>query len=139
MTTDQDRQARVQQAIDIKTKPPGSLGRIEELALQMALAQDVDDPKADPARLLLFAGDHGLVEEGVSAWPSEVTTQMVLNFLSGGAAANVFARSNDVNITVVDAGVIGDLPDYPDLVKAEIRKGTRNALRTIPTPTSTSA
>lgn len=129
MIIDQDRQARVQQAIDMKTKPPGSLGRIEELALQMALAQGVDDPKADPARLLLFAGDHGLVEEGVSAWPSEVTTQMVLNFLSGGAAANVFARSNGVNITVVDAGVIGDLPDHPDLVKANIRKGTRNALK----------
>ncbi len=119
----------IQQQIDIKTKPPGSLGRIEELALQMAIAQESDSPLADPARLLLFAGDHGLVEEGVSAWPSEVTAQMVLNFLSGGAAANVFARSNNVEITVVDAGVVGDLPDHPDLVRANIRKGTRNALK----------
>ena len=117
----------IQQRIDIKTKPPGSLGRIEEIALQMAIAQESDNPQADPARLLLFAGDHGLVEEGVSAWPSEVTAQMVMNFLSGGAAANVFARSNNVEISVVDAGVIGDLPDHPDLVRANIRKGTRNA------------
>lgn len=127
--TDKQRQERVRQAIDMKTKPPGSLGRIEALALQMALAQKTDNPLADPARLLLFAGDHGLVEEGVSAWPSEVTGQMVLNFLSGGAAANVFARANGIDISVVDAGVMADLPDHPDLFRANIRKGTRNALK----------
>ena len=120
---------QVQQAIDIKTKPPGSLGRIEQLALQMAVAQKSPEPKADPACLLLFAGDHGLVEEGVSAWPSEVTAQMVLNFLAGGAAANVFAKSSGLDICVVDAGVIGELPDHPDLVRANIRKGTRNAAK----------
>ncbi len=120
---------KVQQAIDIKTKPPGSLGRIEDLALQMALAQNTDAPQADPACLLLFAGDHGLVEEGVSAWPSEVTAQMVMNFLAGGAAANVFARSNGIEINVVDAGVVGELPDTPGLIRACIRKGTRNALK----------
>ncbi|MEM7745385.1 MAG: nicotinate-nucleotide--dimethylbenzimidazole phosphoribosyltransferase [Pseudomonadota bacterium] len=119
--------ARVQAAIDAKTKPPGSLGRIERLALQMALAQGTEAPSADPAHLLIFAGDHGLVEEGVSAWPQEVTGQMVQNFLSGGAAANVFARSNRVDLTVVDAGVASDLPDHPDLLRANIRKGTRNA------------
>ncbi|MGI9350003.1 MAG: nicotinate-nucleotide--dimethylbenzimidazole phosphoribosyltransferase [Rhizobiaceae bacterium] len=124
---DPDLSARVQKAIDSKTKPPGSLGRLEDLAHAMALAQDTETPRADPARLLLFAGDHGLVEEGVSAWPSEVTAQMVLNFLSGGAAANVFARANGAEITVVDAGVIGDLPDHQDLVRANIRKGTRNS------------
>ena len=95
----------------------------------MAVAQQTDAPSADPACLLLFAGDHGLVEEGVSAWPSEVTAQMVLNFLSGGAAANVFSRTNGLDIQVVDAGVIGDLPDHPDLLRADIRKGTRNALK----------
>jgi len=121
--------SRVQAAIDIKTKPPGSLGEIEALALQMAVAQKSETPQADPACLLLFAGDHGLVEEGVSAWPSEVTAQMVLNFLSGGAAANVFARSNGIDIKVVDAGVSGDLPDHPELIRANIRKGTRNALK----------
>ncbi len=122
----------VRHAIDIKTKPPGSLGRIEALALQMAGAQNTTSPAADPARLLLFAGDHGMVAEGVSAWPSEVTTQMVANFLTGGAAANVFARTNEIAITIVDAGIAGDLPDtlagHPDLVCAGIRKGTRNAL-----------
>lgn len=126
---DPDRRERVLRAIDSKTKPPGSLGRIEELALQMAIAQQTDSPTADPAKLLLFAGDHGLVEEGVSAWPSEVTAQMVVNFLAGGAAANVFARANGVEISVVDAGVIGELPDDPRLVRANIRKGTRNALK----------
>lgn len=118
----------VQAAIDIKTKPPGSLGRIEDLALQMAGAQNTSEPSADPARLFIFAGDHGLTAEGVSAWPSEVTTQMVLNFLKGGAAANVFARTNNVDLTIVDAGVIGDLPNHQNLLKADIRKGTRNAM-----------
>ncbi len=113
--------------IDNKTKPPGSLGAIETLALQLALAQNRPDPVADPARLLLFAADHGLVAEGVSAWPQEVTTQMVLNFLAGGAAANVFARLNNCAITIVDAGIAGELPDHAGLVRANIRKGTRNA------------
>jgi len=124
-----DLKSRVQAAIDIKTKPPGSLGEIEALAVQMAVAQKTESPQADPGCLLLFAGDHGLVEEGVSAWPSEVTAQMVLNFLAGGAAANVFARSNGIDIKVVDAGVSGNLPDHPELIRANIRKGTRNALK----------
>jgi nicotinate-nucleotide--dimethylbenzimidazole phosphoribosyltransferase len=120
--------ARVQAEIDFKTKPQGSLGRIEQLALQFAEIQDTEKPQPSPARLLLFAGDHGMVAEGVSAWPSEVTTQMVLNFLAGGAAANVFARSNGLSISVVDAGIAGDLPDAPGLLRANIRKGTRNAM-----------
>lgn len=118
---------RVQAAIDGKTKPPGSLGQVERLALQLALTQGTDAPVADPAHLIIFAGDHGLVAEGVSAWPQEVTAQMVLNFLGGGAAANVFARTNDVRLTVADAGVAGDLPDASELRRAGIRKGTRNA------------
>ena len=121
--------SKIQSAIDAKTKPPGSLGRIEELALTIANCQNTLEPDVDQAHLFIFAGDHGLTEEGISAWPSEVTTQMVLNFLSGGAAANVFARHNGVEITVVDSGVIGDLPDHPDLERANIRKGTRNALK----------
>ena len=126
---DETRRAGIQKIIDNKTKPPGSLGRIEQLAHAIALCQQTETPSADPARLFIFAGDHGLTEEGVSAWPSEVTTQMVLNFLSGGAAANVFARTNGIEITVTDAGIIGDLPDHPDLVRAGIRKGTANAAR----------
>ena len=117
----------VQRAIDAKTKPPGSLGRIEALALQMALAQGTEAPMADPARLYIFAGDHGIVAEGVSAWPQEVTGQMVLNFLAGGAASTVFARANGVEVAVVDAGVAADLADAPGLIRAGIRRGTRNA------------
>jgi nicotinate-nucleotide--dimethylbenzimidazole phosphoribosyltransferase len=117
----------VQAAIDFKTKPPGSLGRIEALALQMALAQGTPAPVADPARLFIFAGDHGIVAEGVSAWPQEVTAQMVLNFLAGGAASTVFARANGAEVTVVDAGVATALADAPGLVRAGIRNGTRNA------------
>lgn len=120
--------AAVQAAIDIKTKPPGSLGRIEKLALQIAGAQQTLKPSAGPARLLLFAGDHGMVAEGVSAWPSEVTAQMVANFLAGGAAANVFARANGIDITIIDAGVASDMADSPALVRANIAKGTRNAM-----------
>lgn len=121
--------AQVKAEIDRKTKPQGSLGRIEKLALQLACAQRSMKPVADPARLLLFAGDHGMVAEGVSAWPSEVTTLMVANFLSGGAAANVFARTNGLDITIVDAGIAGEIADHPALLRAGIRRGTRNAVR----------
>jgi nicotinate-nucleotide--dimethylbenzimidazole phosphoribosyltransferase len=82
---------------------------------------------ADPARLFIFAGDHGIVAEGVSAWPQEVTAQMVLNFLAGGAASTVFARTNGAEVTVVDAGIATELADAPGLERAGIRKGTRNA------------
>jgi nicotinate-nucleotide--dimethylbenzimidazole phosphoribosyltransferase len=117
-----------QAAIDIKTKPAGSLGRIETLARQISGVQNSLTPRVDPALLLLFAADHGLVEEGISAWPSEVTTQMVANFLRGGAAANVFARANKVDISIIDAGIIGELPDHPSLIRANIKKGTANAM-----------
>lgn len=120
--------ARVQAEIDIKTKPPGSLGRIEALAHQMALAQNTVEPSADPAHLIIFAGDHGMVQAGVSAWPSEVTAQMVLNFLAGGAAANAFADASDARLWVADAGVMADLPNHPQLHRADIRRGTRNAI-----------
>lgn len=126
---DKDLSKRVRLEIDSKTKPPGSLGRIEALALQMAVAQNTLKPSADPAQLLLCAGDHGLVEEGVSAWPQDVTGQMVLNFLAGGAAANAFAEACCAKITVVDAGLANPLAHHPDLVCAGIRNGTRNAAR----------
>ncbi len=119
----------VQMAIDAKTKPPGSLGRIEALARQMAVAQGTERPAAEPARLFIFAGDHGLVAEGVSAWPQEVTAQMVRNFLAGGAASTVFARVSGADVTVVDAGVAVEIGDAPGLVRAGIRRGTRNAVR----------
>ena len=117
---------RMRAAIDAKTKPVGSLGRIEELALKTAVSQGTERPET-AACLLLFAGDHGLTAEGVSAWPAEVTAQMVGNFLAGGAAANVFARAAGARVIVADAGIAADLPDHPDLRRAGIRRGTRNA------------
>lgn len=114
-------------AIDGKTKPLGALGRIEELAAQIARMQRSLMPRADRCRLTIFAADHGIASEGVSAFPSEVTRQMVMNFLSGGAAANVFARSVGADIVVVDAGVAGEPLSHPDLISARIGAGTANS------------
>ena len=113
-------------AIDAKTKPPGSLGRVEALAARIARVQGTLTPCLRRCRLTLFAGDHGVASEGVSAYPQAVTRQMVANFLAGGAAANVFARANGVEIAVVDAGVAGDPLDAPGLVSRRIAPGTRN-------------
>ena len=113
-------------AIDAKTKPPGSLGRVEALAARIARIQGTLTPRLRRCRLTLFAGDHGVASEGVSAYPQAVTRQMVANFLAGGAAANVFARANGVEIAVVDAGVAGAPFDAPGLVSRRIAPGTRN-------------
>ena len=113
-------------AIDTKTKPPGSLGRVEALAARIARIQGTVTPRLRRCRLTLFAADHGVASEGVSAYPQAVTRQMVANFLAGGAAANVFARANGVEISVVDAGVAGDPLDAPGLVPRRIAPGTRN-------------
>lgn len=121
--------ARVQAALDAKTKPPGSLGRIEALAVALGAAQARADPVAEPAHLLIFAGDHGIVAEGVSAWPQAVTGQMVANFASGGAAANVLARAGGVRLSVYDAGIAEPVPGLDAVACAGIRRGTRNAAR----------
>ena len=113
-------------AIDAKTKPPGSLGRVEALAARIARIQGTLTPRLCRCRLTLFAGDHGVASGGVSAYPQAVTRQMVANFLAGGAAANVFARANGVEIAVVDAGIAGDPLDAPGLVSLRIAPGTRN-------------
>ena len=113
-------------AIDAKTKPPGSLGRVEALAARIARVQGTVTPRLRRCRLTLFAGDHGIASEGVSAYPQAVTRQMVANFLAEGAAANVFARANGAEIAVVDAGVAGDPLDAPGLVSRRIAPGTRN-------------
>lgn len=118
---------QVRARIDAKTKPPGSLGRIEALAVAMALAQHREAPRVERPRLLLFAGDHGLVAEGVSAWPQTVTAQMVVNFLAGGAAANAFAQACDAELAVIDAGVAVELPAHRGLIAAAVARGTRNA------------
>ncbi len=121
-----DLRERLQKKIDGKTKPPGSLGRLEELAFQIGLLQQTTEPCITSPLCLVFAADHGITEEGVSAFPSEVTRQMVLNFLSGGAAINVFARQNGLHFRVVDAGVRGDLDPHDRLVVRKMAHGTAN-------------
>ena len=116
----------IRQAIDSKTKPLGALGVVETLAAQIARIQGTLTPSLHRCRLTLFAGDHGIAHESVSAYPQTVTRQMVANFLAGGAAANVFARTNGVELQVVDAGVAGDPIDAPGLVSQRIAAGTRN-------------
>jgi nicotinate-nucleotide--dimethylbenzimidazole phosphoribosyltransferase len=116
----------IQQKIDNKTKPLGALGRLEALALQLGLIQNDLNPRSDGKFLFVFAADHGIAEEGVSAYPTEVTGQMVRNFLDGGAAINVLCRQHQIDIRIVDMGVCACFGAYPSLIKRKIRRGTRN-------------
>ncbi|GIX41853.1 MAG: hypothetical protein KatS3mg129_1586 [Leptospiraceae bacterium] len=111
--------------IDNKTKPPGSLGKLEEYAFKICKIQNTLSPKLDPIAFI-FAGDHGIAEEGVSAYPQEVTYQMVLNFLRGGAAMNVFCNQHVIPLYVVDAGVKGIFDNHPRLLHYKINEGTKN-------------
>jgi nicotinate-nucleotide--dimethylbenzimidazole phosphoribosyltransferase len=116
--------ARVQHKIDRKTKPVGSLGRLESLALQVATVLGDESPAPRDPQLVVFAGDHGLAAQGVSAYPSDVTWQMVENFLAGGAAVSVLARQHGLALTVVDCGVAHDFGPRDGLVDAKIARGT---------------
>ena len=118
----------VEDIIDNKTKPLGALGRVEAIALQLARATRTAAPRLATCELTVFAADHGIAAEGVSAYPQAVTRQMVLNFLAGGAAANVFANAVGASIRVVDAGVAGEPIDHPALLCRRIGPGTRNCL-----------
>ncbi|MGZ4970426.1 MAG: nicotinate-nucleotide--dimethylbenzimidazole phosphoribosyltransferase [Methylobacter sp.] len=118
----------LQDKIDQKTKPRGSLGQLESLALQIGLCQNSLTPNLNNPCLLIFAGDHGIVEAGVSAYPQSVTAQMVANFLAGGAAISVFARQHNIELLIVDAGVNADLNSHAKLIDVKIGKGTRNFL-----------
>jgi len=111
---------------DTLTKPPGSLGRLEELSIQLAGITGKEIPTIKNRVIITMAGDHGVVAEGVSAFPQEVTPQMVLNFLHGGAAINVLARHVGARITIVDMGVAADMEAHPSLVVKKIAHGTAN-------------
>lgn len=121
---------RVQAAIDAKTKPLGALGRLEALALQLALIQGLEAPRLVQPQLVVFAADHGLAAQGVSAYPAEVTPQMVLNFLAGGAAVSVFARQHGLALTVADCGVAAEFEPHPLLARlkvAGVERGSADA------------
>lgn len=112
-----DRQGRL-------TKPPGSLGKLEDVSIQLAGIFGTDRPQIREKAVVVAAGDHGVVAQGVTGYPQEVTAQMVLNFLAGGAAVSVMSKRLGVKMTVVDAGVASDLPDSPDIRVVKAGRGT---------------
>ncbi|WP_119153957.1 nicotinate-nucleotide--dimethylbenzimidazole phosphoribosyltransferase [Caldimonas tepidiphila] len=118
---------RLQHRLDRKTKPLGALGRLETLALQLGLIQGSEAPALREPQLLVFAGDHGLAARGVSAYPQDVTWQMVENMLAGGAAVSVLARQHGLALAVVDAGVAHEFAPRPGLVIRKVAPGTRDA------------
>ena len=117
-------EARARQ--DMLTKPQGSLGRLEELSIQLAGIQGKPIPQIRHKAIITMAGDHGVVAEGISAFPQDVTPQMVYNFLGGGAGINVIARQIGARIIVVDMGVAGELKPEPRLLSRKVAPGTRN-------------
>jgi nicotinate-nucleotide--dimethylbenzimidazole phosphoribosyltransferase len=125
--------AKLQHKLDQKTKPIGALGQLEALALQLGLIQQSEAVSLKQPQIVVFAADHGIVDEGVSAYPQAVTAQMVGNMLGrgdkrGGAAVNVLAHQHNFNLTVVDAGVATELPDHPGLLQMKIAPSTRNSV-----------
>jgi len=125
---DQQLAATLRNKIDQKTKPLGALGQLEQLALQIGLIQQSTRPILTKPTVLVFAGDHGIANSGVSPYPQAVTAQMVQNFLAGGAAINVFARQHGFAMRVIDAGVNYIFDKHPDLISAKVGLGTANFL-----------
>ena len=115
----------IQARINQKTKPPGSLGKLETIALQLAKILGSQSIQINQPTMLVFAGDHGIAEEGVSIAPSEVTGQMVVNFLNGGAAINCFCQTNNMKIEIIDAGILSAVDDSR-LTIQPLGKGTKN-------------
>ena len=118
----------LQHKINQKTKPLGALGKLENLALQIGLIQETLTPQLTRPTLLVFAGDHGIAQSNVSPYPQSVTAQMVLNFLHGGAAINVFARQIQMDLRIIDAGVNYVFAPHTALIDAKIAMGTANFL-----------
>jgi len=118
----------LQDKIDSKTKPVGSLGTLEALAFQMATVFETLNPKIIKPNIVVFAADHGIANHGVSDYPQDVTRQMVNNFLDGGAAINVFCNQNNIELSIVDSGVNYDFPTNAKLINAKIAKGTQSFL-----------
>ena len=114
----------VRRRLDQLTKPPGSLGRLEELAVRLAAITGICPPPLRDPVIFTLAGDHGVVAQGVSAYPQIVTAQMVENFLRGGAAVNVLARHAGARVVVADLGVAVPLPHHPDLRDCKVAAGT---------------
>jgi nicotinate-nucleotide--dimethylbenzimidazole phosphoribosyltransferase len=129
-SNDPTKSQEIQKKIDNKTKPTGSLGVLESLAKQIGTVFQTLEPKITNPHIAVFAGDHGIANHGVSAYPQDVTRQMVTNFLEGGAAINVFCKQNNIALTIVDAGVNYDFPTNANLVCAKIGKGTQSFLHT---------
>jgi nicotinate-nucleotide--dimethylbenzimidazole phosphoribosyltransferase len=119
---------RVQRRLDSLTKPPGSLGRLEEIALRLAVIQATTEPRAARRLIVIMAGDHGICSEGVSAYPAAVTAQMLLNFARGGAAINVLARHAAAEVQVVNMGVLEPV-EITGVLNRCIAPGTQNFLR----------
>ena len=118
----------IQQIIDLKTKPLGALGLLEKIALKIGLVQQQPKLELKNPHLIVFASDHGIAQSGVSAYPAEVTPQMVLNFLNNGAAINVFCNQNKIELSIVDSGVNYDFDNYTILKNCKIAKSTKNFL-----------
>ena len=125
---DQTISAQVQARLDRLTKPLGSLGRLEEMAVRYAMITGEVRPNVPRGVVFTFAADHGVAAEGVSAYPREVTPQMVLNFLRGGAGVNVLARHVGVDVRVVDIGVAYEFGSVPGLIQKKVMMGTKNLL-----------
>ncbi|HUU64929.1 MAG TPA: nicotinate-nucleotide--dimethylbenzimidazole phosphoribosyltransferase [Dehalococcoidales bacterium] len=123
---DKEAMAKARARQDTLTKPPGSLGRLEELSIQLAGIQGKTMPQIKHKAIIVMAGDHGVVAEKIGNWPQEVTAQMVRNFLRGGAGINVIARQVGVRVIVVDMGVATDLKPDPALLSKKISYGTQN-------------